>query len=180
MTLVLGLPNSVASHANVRDGNDTRGPLDIESVRMSDGIRPAWTITTWGSWRAGDIWDSGFLVLKMDTFGDSHFDYYALIRSTGSRLVGTLHRDYKRKQDVRRSALRVNRPDRSSARVRVPLDKMNFEQEGVFRWMTTASWSSSRCSGATCLDRAPDSGAINEPRRPVPTPTLTATPTESP
>lgn len=169
-----------ASHADVTDPNDARGPLDIRSVRMSAGDPSRWTFATWDSWRPAEIWDSGFLVVRFDTFGDSHFDYYALVRSDGNRLRGTLHRDYKRREDSVQQKLRVIRPSRSSARVTVPLGRMRFQQAGVFRWNARSTWANARCGEALCLDRAPDRGAVEEPRRPVPTPTITVTPTSSP
>jgi len=171
---------SYASHADLRDRNDQRGPLDVRAVGMSSGNQPSWTIRTWDRWSATSIWDRGFLALKYDTFGDSHFDYYALIRSDGFRLRGTLHRDYKRQADEQLRRLATARPDRASVRVKVPLGAMRFDEEFVFRWTTATTWLSGRCEGGICLDRAPNKGAVEEPRRPVPTPTLTVSPTPTP
>jgi hypothetical protein len=170
---------SFASHADVEDNNDTRGPLDVRTVRMSAGNSPRWTFSTFDRWRATEIWDSGFFVVKLDTFGDERFDYFALIRSVGDRLDGSLYRDYRRKDDKRKTGLRVGRPNRRSALVTVPLSRLRFTQRGVFRWTTTATWTSARCGRATCLDRAPDRGAVDEPRG-VPTPTITTSPTATP
>lgn len=171
---------SMASHVDLRDANDTRGPLDIRLVTMGSGDAPRWTVTTWGSWRAVDVWDAGFIVIKLDTFGDSHHDYYALVRSAGARMVGTLHRDHVRRDDRRIRSLQVSRPNRSSVRFALPYRAMRFSEPRTFRWVADTMWTSRRCGEATCLDRAPDEGAVEEPRRPVPTPTLTQTPTPVP
>ena len=171
---------SQAGHSDVQDGNDARGPLDVRLVQMTSGNEPRWTVWTWEPWRAVSLWDRGFIVVKYDTFGDSHFDYYALVRSVGSRLRGTLHRDYRRKTDEQLRRLTIKRPERRGVRVKVPYRSMRFATPFEFRWMVTTSWSAARCRGAICLDRAPDRGAVEEPRRPVPTPTLTLTPTPVP
>jgi hypothetical protein len=147
---------------------------------MGSGDVPKWSVFTWGSWRAAEVWDGGFITIKYDTFGDSHYDYYALIRSNGARLLGTLHRDYARKQDRKVRNLRVGRPSRASARITVPYGSMRFSEPRVFRWVVNTTWGDPRCGEATCIDRAPDRGAVDEPRGPVPTPTLTITPTPEP
>ena len=180
LALALGPWVSLANHVDLNDANDTRGPLDVRGVSVGPGDAPRWSISTWGRWRAAEIWDTGFFVIKFDTFGDSHHDYYALVRSSGSRLVGSLHRDFVERRDRELRDLRVARPDRRSVRVKVPYRAMRFSQPGTYRWVVNSTFTSSRCGKAACLDRAPDEGAIDEPREPVPTPTVTATPTESP
>ncbi|HYI46574.1 MAG TPA: hypothetical protein VE174_14045 [Actinomycetota bacterium] len=167
-----------ASHQDVQDPLDTRGPLDVRSVKMTQGGRyPRWVISTWDSWKASKIFDRGYLLLEYDTLGDRHFDYYALIRSTGGRLSGTLHRDYDRKSDRRVARLHLSRPGQGSVRVRVPLKKMTFKDPFRYRWKAHTLWSGRRCV-EVCIDRVPDSGSVTEPRPvPTPTPTVTITPT---
>ena len=165
-----------ASHQDVQDPIDTRGALDVRTVKMAKGgTEPHWVIATWNSWTASEIFDRGFLLIEFDTLGDRHFDYYALVRSTGDRLSATLHRDYDRKTDRRVANLRLSRPGKGSVRVRVPLSKMQFKDPFNYRWKAHTLWSGRRCPDV-CIDRAPDSGSVTEPR-PAPTPTLTITPT---
>ncbi|MEA2448029.1 MAG: hypothetical protein QOK47_1666 [Actinomycetota bacterium] len=169
-----------ASHQNLQDRNDARGPLDIAEVKMSGDVRfPRWTTFTWKKWTAAHIWDRGFLLVEFDTLGNSRFDYYAMVRSDGERLLASLHRDYRKKDDRRVARLHLARPGKSSVRIRVPLDKMEFEEELHYRWKAQTMWTGSHCT-AVCFDRAPDKGAVEEPRSaptPTPTPTITITPT---
>lgn len=143
---------------------------------MTDSPRyPRWTTYTWNGWSAAHIWDRGFVVFEFDTLGNSRFDYYALIRSTGDRLEASLHRDLRRKSDRRVARLHLTRPGKASVRVRIPLDKMHFDEEFVYRWKAQTLWTGPHCRDV-CMDRAPDRGAIEQPQ-PKPTPTITITPT---
>ena len=138
-----------ASHQNLQDQNDVRGPLDIGEVRMSSQTNaPRWTTITWKKWRAAQIWDTGFLLVEFDTLGNNRFDYYALVRSDGERLFATLHRNYRRKSDRRIARLKFSRPGQRSVRVRIPLQRMEFDEDLRYRWIVQTMWTGKGC--ATC------------------------------
>ena len=170
-----------ATHQDLGDRNDTRGTLDLRAVSSSGGIEyPRWTFRTFEKWRAAEIFDRGFFVLQFDTFGDTHFDYYALLRSEGGRLKGSLHRDFVRRRDERVSGLNLSRPGRSSVRVRVPLKKMKFGERFDYRWVSQSLWTGPKCRNV-CIDRAPDRGAVVEPEPATtisPTVTVVPSPTD--
>ncbi len=170
---------SQASHRDLRDQNDTRGPLDVRLVQVGEQRSPRWSIYTYGRWRARTIWDRGFVVIKFDTFGDTHFDYYALILSDGYRLLGSLWRDHARRDDKEISKLKVSRPNRRSAAVRVRFGKMRFRDPMSYRWNLTTTWTGKRC-GNVCFDRVPDKGAVVEPEPGPPTPIPSVSVTEIP
>ncbi len=54
---------AVAGPNTVQDGNDTRGVLDVKTVRWSHPDRepPTWKLVTFDGWSARKIWDRGYL-----------------------------------------------------------------------------------------------------------------------
>jgi hypothetical protein len=169
-----------ASHRDLRDPNDTRGRLDVRSVKSFGAIRkPGWRIVTGARWTARRMQDRGFVLVNLDTFGSSRFDYYALIGSNGSRMKGTLWRDRASKRDRRVSKLGVWRADERSVSLRIPLSRMKLGNERLeYRWYAQTLFTSSKCK-QVCIDRVPNRGAINEPNGRTPS-TPTTPPTESP
>ena len=171
-----------ASHRDLRDGNDSRGRLDVRSVKSFGGVKkPGWHIVTIARWNAKEMQDRGFALVNLDTFGNSRFDYYALIGSNGSKMKGTLWRDRVSKRDRRVSKLVVWRADRRSVSTRVPLSKMKRANKRLeYRWYVITLHTNHKCK-QVCIDRIPNQGAISDPNgRKPPTPTPTITPTESP
>lgn len=168
-----------ARHVDVRDANDTRGPLDIERVELAKVRPPKWRVDTYIRWNVREIWDRGFVLVYIDTFGSDRADYYALVRSNGSKLVGSLYRDRERKDDFKVRAIRARHPQRRTITAVVPLGQLRRRDSRSFQWYTLTMFSGDRCK-RVCLDRAPDRGAILEPG-PAPSPTLpTPTPTFTP
>ena len=179
-----------ANHQDVDDANDVKGILDVKRVQVK-GTRasPKWRIVTFSSWSATAIWDGGYGLVHLDTLGDEHFDYYALVRSNGYGLEATLWRHRRKSGDTRLGKLHVARSDRRSFTVKIPLRKLKIpEARLVYRWYAQTLVTSDACPRA-CLDRAPDAGAVTEPlagRTPPsttptipPIPSITATPTPS-
>lgn len=83
----------LANHTSQTDPNDTPGPLDVRAVDFNHGAGPTrWRFTTFAGWTVGQIWDSGYLVVELDTRGDGQIDHRAVVRSDGSDLVATLYR----------------------------------------------------------------------------------------
>ena len=168
-----------AKHLDPRDPNDTRGPLDVARVRTSGRIRkPIFRVVTFPRWTAKRIWDRGFVLVFVDTFGDDRSDYYVLVRSVGSQLRARLFRDLRRKRDRNIAVIATWRRNRRSVSVRVPFRKLRVGDNRVFyRWNVQTLFIGSRCR-RVCFDLVPDRGAVVEPLvEPSPTPTVTPTPT---
>ena len=167
---------AIAHHSSIVDANDTRGLMDVRRVDTNGMRAPKWTVVTFPTWRAADIFDAGFVVVRLDTFGGPRFDHFVLVRSDGRRLRASLWRDRAEKSDYRIRTLRVRRPDQRSLTVRVPLDDLRIGTLRVsFDWIVETVFLGERCPRA-CLDNVPDQGRVTEPV-PVPTPTITPTPT---
>jgi hypothetical protein len=169
-----------ANHAAVRDSNDTKGVLDVRRVAVKGKReRPKWQVVTFSGWSAASVWDQGYGLVYLDTFGEGRFDYYALVLSNGYSLNGTLWRDRKKKADYRVAKLHVARANRRSFTVKIPLGKLKIPDARLtYRWYAETIVSSGACP-RSCLDRAPDSGAVTEPvpgREPPTTPPPTIVP----
>lgn len=175
------LPPLLASarHLDVRDPDDTRGLLDMSRVEIS-GTRnePRWSVSTFASWSVQDVWDSGFVLVRVDTFGTSRADYYAMVRSNGRDLVAHLFRDHERRRDRRLRALQATRSDRRNVTIAIDLRRLKRRDSRVYAWFVQTLFSSDNCRDI-CIDRAPDRGAISEPG-PGPSPSPTVTPLPSP
>lgn len=165
-----------ARHVDVRDGNDTRGLLDMKRVEMTKSKSPKWKIRTWRSWSVAKLWDRGFILVYLDTFGNDAADYYALAASDGRRLVGSLYRDRTTKSDFKVRSLRARHPNGKVANVTVPMNKLRRRKSKLYRWYALTMFSGNRCK-RVCFDRAPNEGWVSEP---VPAPAPEPVPTETP
>lgn len=180
----LGLIAS-ASHLEVADPNDTRGPLDVRIVDLNGRSRPRWKVVTFSSWSRAKIFDTGYVTVLLDTRGRARPDYYILVGSMGTHLYAELWRDREPKRDYKVTKVKVWRPDRSSVSVKMPLNKMTIGRQRTFyRWSVETLFTGRRCR-RVCFDNVPDEGAVVEPlpvRSPTPTvsPTVTITPSPSP
>ena len=160
-----------ARHTSVPDPNDTLGLLDIQQVDVEgSNTRPRWVLLSFERWTIEDIWDTGFALVHLDSFGDGAFDYYAIVKSDGSRLIASLYRDRDNKRDRFLRNVSVDKPTRRTVEVSIPLSKVRVRNNGTYRWFTRTLFTSGRCQD-TCIDRAPDSGAVSETiPNPLPTP----------
>jgi hypothetical protein len=164
-----------AHHVDPRDPNDTPGPLDVRRVNVVRRSTPRFEIITWRGWTAKEIWDQGFGLVRLDTFGSSRFDYYALVRSTGTRLRGDLFRDRSRGSDRRLFALKTSKSSRRSFRVRIPLKRLRMPRSrAIYRWEVQTLFVGNRCR-RTCFDFVPNQGSVRE-RNPFATTTTTIPP----
>ncbi len=169
-----------ANHADVRDRNDTSGLLDVSRVEVTGSERPVWHILTFNDWTVERIFDTGFFLIRLDTFGTERYDYYGLVRSDGYRLKGTLVRDRSRRPDFNVSRIDVWRPTRSSVKARIPLAKMRIGTSRLtYTWQVQTLFSSDNCR-RVCIDHAPDRGGVAERLPGVPPPVPTETPTVAP
>jgi hypothetical protein len=139
------------------DENDTHGFLDVKQVdSFLESAEPVWRVVTISRWSVFKMWDRGFVVVYLDTFGANVADYYAVIRSVGARLQGALFRNAHKV-----AGLEVWRKSRRSVSIRIPLEKLTLgEERRFFRWRVVTL--TDRCR-RTCFDRIPDDGAMVEP-----------------
>lgn len=182
--LAIALPLlAVASHVDVRDPNDTRGVLDVRRVDVIGSERPTWKVITFSDWTVARLWDKGYFLVHLDTFGSARYDYYALVRSNGYRMKGTLVRDRQGEPDFNVAKLRAWHPTRTSIKVRVPLSRMRIGAQRLqYFWQIQTLFSSKPCV-EICIDDAPNNGGVAEPipgRTPEPIPNPTFSPTVMP
>lgn len=144
-------------HSSPADENDTHGFLDVKQVdSFLDTHEPVWKVVTISKWSPFKMWDQGFVLVYLDTFGADVADYYALIRSVGTRLRGTLYRNTHKVAE-----LHVWRRNPRSVSIRVPFEKLLLgEGRRFFRWRVVTL--TDRCRH-TCFDRIPDEGALVRP-----------------
>ena len=172
-----------AAHKNHNDGNDTPGFMDVRKVKTFGPVKePGWRVLTFARFGLTKMRDRGFVIVNLDTFGDARFDYYALVRSNGSHLDGSLWRDPESKRDRRIAKLTVWRASKDSVSLRIPLKKMRLGGKNTvtFRWFVQTLLSGDKCR-RVCIDRVPNNGAVTERNgKPEPKPTPTKTPDEDP
>lgn len=151
-----------ATHQNVRDGEDTRGKLDLRRVEMKPGTPRKWVIKTHEAYRANRIFDKGYLLVYFDTFGTDRADYYVLLQPTWTKIKGFLWKDRKPGNDDRRLApTRVRRANKRSITTSVPFREMRTP--GVtYRWHVRTIYTGKNCK-RVCIDKAPDNRWITEP-----------------
>jgi hypothetical protein len=154
-------PRSSCFPISPPDPNDAGGILDVGRVRTALGGNPrVWTIVTRNNWGLRKLWDDGFFLVYLDTAGGSGFEYRAMIRSNGRKLVGTLFRE--RNEEVIRS-LKASRVGPRGARVRVPFGNLRIgSAREYFRWSVLTLYSSKGCR-RTCFDAVPGTGALAHP-----------------
>jgi hypothetical protein len=140
-----------------QDENDTHGFLDVKHIESSlETDEPVWRVITISRWSAFRMWDRGFVLVYLDTFGGPLHDYYALIRSVGTRLRATLYRN-----GHKLGSIRVWRPNNRSVSIQVALNRLLVAADrGFYRWRVVTL--TDRCRN-TCFDRIPDEGAMVEP-----------------
>jgi hypothetical protein len=177
----LALPAG-ASHTNQPDPNDTPGKLDLEAVELAhDSGPPRWRFVAFAHWTIRQIWDHGFLVVRLDTRGDHDVDYLLLVRSDGRRLVSTLFRVRADGKQHRIGTATAGKSGPRAAIASVALRKLDVGPARTsYFWSALSSFTGGVCR-QTCLDLVPDEGMIEQPLPGVtPTPTPSPTPSPSP
>jgi hypothetical protein len=171
---------------DVSDPNDSRSLLDVRSANATRPPRPRFRIETYQRWTVERLHDRGYALVYLDTIPGRRFDYYVLARSNGHRMVGTLYRDRKRKNDYKMGAVRVRRPSPKAVAMSLRMGRLDWPQSrDQYRWYAQTVFTSDRCP-QVCFDVAPNGPPVAEPRpgaTPIPTitPTVpTPTPTETP
>jgi hypothetical protein len=164
--LGLLLASDVASAAPsvLTDPNDATG-LDVSRVTLAaDTPPPVWTIRTFRSWTIPKIWDRGYFIVEIDTMGGAQPEYRAVARSNGRRMLGTLYHVRSDGKSVAIAKLRTHKVDSRSVAIRVPLSKLAFGPDrDSYTWDVVTSYTSAKCGGGVCFDRAPDTGSVQQP-----------------
>jgi hypothetical protein len=143
-----------------------------------------WKVTSWRGWKTADLWDTGHVLVYVDSFGGSRPDYYVLVSSNGGKMTAVLYRDRERRNDRRMRSVRVRHPNAKSVNATIPMGKLTRRSSGIYEWFVLTLFSSKDCR-QVCLDRAPNSGTVVEPGPrptptvPTPTPTVTPSPTST-
>jgi hypothetical protein len=173
--LVTGL--AVAGPAPLDDPNDVSGRLDVRTVTFDpEAGPPTWTVLTFSTWTVRELWDRGFFLVRIDTMGSSRPDYYALVRSTGTELEGSLWRDTRRGADRFVRFVTVTKASGGRIAVEVPFGSLEFgATRASYRWSVVTLYTGEACR-RTCIDHVPDAGAVTQPLG-TPTPTVTPSPT---
>jgi hypothetical protein len=148
----------------ITDPNDSMG-LDISRVTLAADVPPpVWTIRTFRSWTITKIWDRGYFNVELDTVAGALPEYRATIRSNGRRMLATLYHLRHDGKSMAIARLKAHKVDARSVAVRIPLSKLNFGPDrSVYKWDVVTSFTSAKCSGGVCFDRAPDSGTARQP-----------------
>jgi hypothetical protein len=162
LVVLLSSAPVLAAESPVEDRNDTRGALDVRRVTKIGTTRPRWRIVTWTRWSAARMFDRGYALVLLDTFGTPREDYYALVRSDGSRMRGALYRDRAKRRDRRVAYVRAWRVDRRSLSVRVPLGRLFLaKRRKSYFWRVESLMTGPGCR-RVCFDRAPQKGRVEE------------------
>jgi hypothetical protein len=173
-----------AIRTSLSDANDVRGLLDVRSVVFRFQPGPyAWAIGTFGSWSVANMWDRGSLVVELDTVGSAQIDYVVAVRSDGRTMVGDLFRRRFGGQEQHLLRLSAWHSGSRGASVEVPRGAVRIGANRTsFFWSVTSLFTGRRCV-ASCIDRAPNGGAMVEQKigtPPSPSPTISPSPSESP
>jgi hypothetical protein len=175
MTFVAG-----AHDTDLVDPNDTNGKLDISAVRLGhDSGHLFWTVVTFARWGVVGMWDSGYIMVMLDTRFSAEPEYYVLIRSDGSSLLGSLWRVQATGPDSYLGTDPVRRLSGRSASVGLRLGRLSFGPKRTFyRWWVLTLFTNQVCP-RTCHDRAPNRATVLQ-WRPGMSPTPSPSPSPSP
>lgn len=147
--------------AVLKDPRDARGPLDIRRVELRGTEEARFKIATETRWTSRRIQDRGYLLVHLDTFGRRRFDHFALVRSAGRGVEGSLWRSSRRHDPRRLRSIPARHSGARTAAVLVPLRTVTLRRSH-FRWRVQSLWSGWPCE-RTCFDRAPGRGGVRRP-----------------
>jgi hypothetical protein len=162
LATLVGLPTSAtATHQDLSDDRDVKGRFDVRRVEMwGPHSNSGFQIETFRKWRPRIVWDAGFFIVNVDSFGKPRFDYYVMVRSTGRKMQGLLFRDRETKRDFVMRTVRVWRPNSRSVKFRFPWRAVRFpDTRRFFRWNAQSLYTNDFCPNV-CIDNVPDNGTI--------------------
>lgn len=165
-------------HGDIADPNDTSGVLDVRRVRLDHEGGTEVTVITFAKWTPASIWDRGNAYVFLDTAAHETPEYFVLVRSTGADLQATLWRDRRDGRDVIVRRVKVRRKSPDGVSVSIPIRSLEFgPARESYSWWATTTFTSRTCR-RTCVDRAPDSGGVEQwrpgmsPAPPTPSPSV--------
>jgi hypothetical protein len=162
-------------HSDVDDPNDTKGLLDVRTVRLDHKGTTEFTVITFSSWTAPVLWDRGNVFVFLDTEAGAPAEYFALVRSVGSDLEASLWRARAGRPDGYVRKIGVRRKSTASVSVSVPIKSLRFGRSRTeYFWWVSSTFTGAVCR-RTCIDRAPNDGSVEQWR-----PGMSPTPTPSP
>ena len=162
-------------HDDVSDADDTRGLLDVRKVQLDHQGGTEFTVITFATWKVPTLWDRGNAFVLLDTEGGAPAEYFALVRSTGRALEGSLWRVRHGRSDRLVRRLTVRRKTGKSISIAVPTKGLKFgRSRESYRWWVSTTFTGAGCR-RTCVDRVPDEGSMEQWR-----PGMSPSPTESP
>jgi hypothetical protein len=131
---VLALPSLATAHDDrIRDGNDTKGALDIRATSLSDGRRFVWHgITTFDGWPlraiSGRQSPLNYLAVGFNLKGDASFDRFLLF----VQLDGRLRALWLTRSGYVLTRFPASRPNKRTVAARVP--RYLLEDGGGYTW----------------------------------------------
>lgn len=135
------------------DPNDTPGMMDVRLVDTGGGIG-TWRVATSSGATKKQLWDTGYVLIDLDTKDGPAFDLELVGRSTGRRMLGLLLRVGQRRPAGR---VEARRPGGRSVRLSVSLDRLELPPErAYFRWSARTLLTLERCR--PCIDVVPAEG----------------------
>jgi hemolysin type calcium-binding protein len=135
------------------DGNDTRGMMDVRLVDTGGGIG-TWRVVSFSRSTKKRLWDTGYVVVSLDTKEGPEFDIELVGRSTGRQMLGLLLRSGQRRPV---GHVEVRRPGGRSVRVGVALDRLEIPPERAYiRWSVRTVLTAEGCR--PCIDVVPTEG----------------------
>jgi RTX calcium-binding nonapeptide repeat (4 copies) len=148
--------------ASPTDGNDTRGGVDVRAVDTGGGVA-SWRVSWFGRASKWRLWDTGYVIVSVDSREGPGFEHHLVARSSGRRMIGLLFRPGVRNPVGRAEA---RKPGGRSVRISVSFDRLGVPPErAYYRWAVRSTWNEGRCR--PCLDIAP-----NEPGSAYPRPVI--------
>jgi Ca2+-binding RTX toxin-like protein len=150
------------TRASPFDANDSGGLADLERMIIGNAAGAAtWSFQTFANLTISGMRDHAYFLVYLDTEGDEVAEYYALLRSNGSKMLAELRRDNQ--NDTLVSSLSASKPAADTVRVTVPWSKMTIAADRAFiRWYAVTLYVSDACPDV-CLDRVPESSALMRP-----------------
>ena len=162
-------------HDDVPDADDTRGLLDVRKVQLDHEGGTEFTVITFATWKVPTLWDRGNAFVLLDTEGGAPAEYFALVRSTGRTLEGSLWRVRHGRADRFVRRLTIRRKSGKSVSIAVPIKSLKFgRSRESYRWWVSTTFTGAGCR-RTCVDRVPDERSMEQWR-----PGMSPSPTTSP
>jgi hypothetical protein len=148
--------------ASPTDVNDTRGGVDVRAIDTGGGVA-SWRVSWFGKASKRRLWDTGFVIVSVDSREGPGFEHHLVARSTRGRMMGLLFRPGVRNPVGR---VEARKPGGRSVRLSISLDRLGIPPErAYYRWAVRTAWNDGRCR--PCLDLAP-----NEPGGAYPRPVI--------